>query len=233
MKKLVRTGFRIVATAILLALSVALAATLVEVPVVIGSRRGAMALSGGFAAGLLLFGLVCRFSPAYVFGHELTHLVVAKLFRRRTGRFRLSGSRGSVEIERPNIAITLAPYFVPFYAVAWLGLYGAFCLFASREQTIPGLVHAGLGLAYAYHVVLTLYALRRGQADLAQYGPVLSLAVILAANLLLLVLAATVISGDWKLTAATFVTHLQLEWAVLRRVSLWILSARLAAPSAG
>ena len=70
-----------------------------------------------FTAGFVVLGLGPGAGLSvrlYVFGHELTHWLTARLFRRRTGAFHVGGDRGYVMVERPNVWITLAPYFVPF-----------------------------------------------------------------------------------------------------------------------
>lgn len=141
---------------------------------------------GALLAGLLCF---CRYplAPVYVFGHEMTHFLAAKLMGRRTGRVRLSWSNGYVEVPQPNAAIILSPYIFPFYLFLSAGLMGLVCL--PLPPTLwPAAWKNGsalwLGLCAAYHIVLTLRALSRTQSDLEHCGRPLSLALILSGNLL-------------------------------------------------
>jgi len=139
---------------------------------------------GGLAAGVILFSFL-PLSPIYVLGHEVTHWIVAKIFRRHTGAMHLGWHSGSVEVTEPNACIVLAPYCVPFYFVLALGGI-AFCSLWMKMTTHFQVVAGGvMGLSYAYHLVLTFQALRRSQADMKHCGWLLSMVLILGCNLLL------------------------------------------------
>jgi hypothetical protein len=75
-------------------------------------------LGAGVLAYLGLHFLVRKPERLYLWGHELTHLLVAKAFLRQVHGFHItSRSGGKVVIDRTNVAIDLAPYAVPFYSV--------------------------------------------------------------------------------------------------------------------
>lgn len=157
--------------------------------------------AAGFGAGVLCFSLFLRFNRLYVFGHELTHFLIAKLFSRRTGRFRIGSSGGSVAIERPNIWITLAPYFIPIYALIWTGIYGLCQFFiGSLPAWTTTAFPIGLGVTYSHHIILTLRALRTEQSDLRRHGRLLSLSVILFCNILLLFSGTATATSAWEET---------------------------------
>lgn len=139
----------------------------------------------GFALGLVVFSVVSPLLPVYVLGHEMSHWVVAKVFRRRTAGLNIGKEGGSLMVERTNVWITLAPYFVPFYTVAWLIL----CAIARiwlHQDWMETLLFSGVGFTYAYHLVTTAIALLHGQSDLRVHGPVLSFALLLMMNCMLL-----------------------------------------------
>ncbi len=170
----------------------------------------------GLAGGLVIFALLGKFRLVYVFGHELTHWLVAKLFRRRTGRFRVGREGGSVEIENPNLWITLSPYFIPLYTLIWSGLF--FLLRQLQPTLIQEYAHYGIGImggAYAYHLWMTAFALTREQNDLRAYGWFFSLSLILCANLFLLFLGGLAVTGEWQFGFASL-------WRILQEQAVWL-----------
>ena len=194
----------------LLCLSVAAVRALLRIPVQLQPMGVLVPLLAGFAGGLGFFIFISRLPFLYVFSHELTHWLAAKAFRRRTGRFRVGGTSGSVAVEQPNVWIVLAPYFVPLYSIVWTGLYG-FCRMVLRE---PGpwltvLFACGLGITYAFHVRLTAHALCRSQTDLRIYGPFFSLSLITFCNLALLLLCVVVATGQWGRGAGIFLAEIR------------------------
>ena len=182
-------------------------------------NSGMAALGGGLLFGIVLFGWVVRLPGVYVFGHELTHWFAALVFRRRTRGFQAGTRGGGVVVERPNIWITLAPYFVPIYTLLWIGLYGFYCLL--RGGPPPGaavLVYGGTGLTYAFHVVWTARALRMGQSDLQRYGVLFSLLVIFACNLAFMYVGVVVVTGGYRAGVGSL-AHAAADF---RNVSLWV-----------
>ena len=75
---------------------------------------------GCFTAGMILFVILYLITPqnvlmyVYVFGHEVTHALWAKLFGGRVAdHFHVSLEGGHVLTDRVNTWIALAPYFFP------------------------------------------------------------------------------------------------------------------------
>ena len=138
-----------------------------------------------FALSALFF-CICHCAPLYVFGHEMTHYLVAKLLRHRTGKVELGWRKGYVEVPHPNALIVLAPYIVPFYFVLSAGLLALPTLLLSAD-VLPGwyAIAAMLWLAVcaAFHLVITCVAVFRAQSDLEYCGRILSLCIILAGNI--------------------------------------------------
>ncbi len=220
--KLVKRLVRVLAIVVVIGLCVPVAWTLGAVLAAVPVQTQYLPLPVGFAVGVLLFSVFSRirFLSVYVFGHELTHWLAAKLCRRRTGRLKLGCTRGSVEIDDPNLVIVLAPYVVPFYTMIWIGVYGVVRFFLG--QHVPPLVetiaHGGIGLTYAYHLVLTLKALSPSQTDLMYHGFIFSLLIVLLGNLVLLLAGSVVATGQWTYAATTFYQKLKHE-------GVWIVQA--------
>ena len=183
----------------LLYLSVALELCIPRVLGTLEKNRLALIAGGAFVVGLPLFCFL-RLNSLYVFGHELTHWVMAKIFLRKTGRFQSGKNAGAVEVENPNVWIILAPYVLPFYLLVVIGLYGLIMLIANASIH-PYAVKAFavlLGLSYAYHVILTFFALRSGQADLKMKGKILSLMMVVTGNLLFVFMALIMATRQWR-----------------------------------
>ncbi len=168
---------------------------------------------GGFLGGLLFFTLVSRVLVVYVFGHELTHWFAAKLFLRETGDVTIGSKGGSVAVQKPNIWITLAPYFIPFYTLLWVLVYGIFRFgYGEPNSLVLKILYSGIGFTYAFHVVLTVHSLLREQADLKANGGFLSTSLILFFNVLLLAVGLLTATGQWRHGADQFVNKLGLEY---------------------
>ena len=162
--------------------TLALLICIIRLPLVFADANLAWAFLAGFLIGLPIF-YRYRFIPCYVFGHELTHWSVATLFLRKTSNIRLSSHSGSVDVDRPNIWIILAPYFLPFYMLLILGIYGVVLLFSHQFPAWVDITIASiLGLAYAYHIILTCIAISKGQQDLELNGYIFSLSFIVICN---------------------------------------------------
>lgn len=199
MTRLARLLFRFSAGCLLAFLTVVSVATIVRIPWTLDDNSVVVPLAGGFAAGMIFFIFVSRLRILYVCGHELTHWLAAKLFLRETGRLEVKGTGGHVAVDRPNIWIVLAPYFVPVYAVAWTGVYGLVLMFWSNSPAwVTVVFNAGLGIAYAFHVRMTAYALGKSQNDLVMHGHFLSLNVIVFCNVYLVLLSLVIATGEWR-----------------------------------
>ena len=144
----------------------------------------------GAAAFAALFVAVKIPAIAYVAVHESTHALFGLLCFSPVRRLRVAEEEGSVEVERPNAMVLLAPYFFPLPAVAALLLFGAVSLFVPLVGTAAGAVGAGVvGAAWGFHFCFTLNALLQRQTDLDAYGFFFSAVLLLALNLAFLLFA--------------------------------------------
>ena len=179
----------------------------------------------GFLGGILVFAFVCRFQAFYVFGHELSHWLVAKLFLRKTGslsQMRVRETGGSILIQNPNVWITLAPYLIPFYAIPCLLLFLGWRWSLGSEfdaWALPGF-QAALGASLAYHLWMTLWVIFDDQQDLIVYGRLFSGCLIFFMNLLALYVVLHLYLGDF-LAAAECLGRISL--AQLQGWTAWVL----------
>ncbi len=166
-----------------------------------------VALVAGVACWVVVYTLLPRPMRLYVLGHELTHALVAWFSGRKVRRIRVGRTSGSVAVERANWAITLAPYFVPFYAALVVLVFSVGNLFLGWEPFVAWF-HLLLGAAYAFHVTFTAHALSTPQSDLAQEGTFFALVVIWLGNVLVLLLAVPLLTaGVGVLTALSWWLH--------------------------
>ena len=224
MKDFLRAIVRFIVGLALLFIAAALVWTLCVLPLGSVDRENvAWPALIGFGGGVLFFTLVSRILVLYVFGHELTHWFTAKLFLRDTGDVEVGSSGGSVAIQKPNLWITLAPYFVPFYTLVWIGIFGIYRFAYGFPPPALALkiVYAGIGVTYAFHVTLTVYSLLREQTDLRQHGQFMSLALILCVNILVLTAGLLTVSHRWTQGAQIFVKRVGFEWQGVANAATW------------
>ncbi len=138
--------------------------------------QGLILLAGALAYLGLHF-LLKKPERMYLWAHEFTHLLVAKLFLRRVHGFHItSRSGGKVVIDRTNVAIDLAPYAVPLYnVVALLPV----TLFAG-EPPLAGKIYLGAAaFLFTMHLCFSVEGFIDGQPDVRRSGRIFSLAVVL------------------------------------------------------
>ena len=138
---------------------------------------------GGYLAFQWVF-----FKPmrTYVFGHELTHAMAAWLTGGEVHHFKVSKKGGSVTVTKPNLFVALAPYIIPLYSLTLMASYFGVNLFYN-VMAYWNYFLAALGATLAFHVSLTVYALRQDQPDLKSGGKFLSGVVIFLGNAFALV----------------------------------------------
>lgn len=141
-------------------------------------------LAGGAVLYLIVHFLVRKPERLYVWGHELTHLLVAKLFLRQVHGFHItSRTGGKVVIDRTNVAIDLAPYAVPLYSLAAIG---PAMLFRGQYGYVREIYLAAGAFLLTMHLVFSLEGFLQGQPDLRRSGRIFSGGVVALSLLLLL-----------------------------------------------
>ena len=155
--------------------------------------HGLILLSGALAYLCLHF-LLRKPERMYLWAHEFTHLLVAKLFLRNVHGFHItSRSGGKVVIDRTNVAIDLAPYAVPLYNfVALLPV----TLFAGGTPLARKIYLGAAAFLFTMHLCFSVEGFIDGQPDVRRSGRIFSLAVVLLLLMLWTpVLAAPGIEG--------------------------------------
>jgi hypothetical protein len=143
-----------------------------------------IALGAGVLTWLVVFLFMPRTMWLYVLGHEFTHAIAAMLAGGKIASFQVSEKGGHVVTDRVNWWITLAPYFVPLYALIWSALWLSVDFWHPLKPWQP-IFYFGLGLLWCFHLTFTASMMHLKQTDLSSQGFVFSLAIIAAINLLM------------------------------------------------
>jgi hypothetical protein len=122
--------------------------------------------------------------------------VWAWLFHGKVHEFRVSREGGHILTDKPNLWVTLAPYFYPIYSVALVVGFFFACLFFDfkagpldwwRGAPSPlGFFILFLGASWSFHFTFTIWMIARGQSDLRMHGNFFSIVLIYIMNLVLL-----------------------------------------------
>lgn len=135
----------------------------------------------------------------YVFAHEFTHLLTAKLSGGKIHGWEVGQHGGFVETDKTSALITLSPYLVPLYTLLVFALYGLAALFADLHQAHEWNLLAWTlsfkwawvfyllaGATWCFHLTFTIEILRTEQNDLLHNGEFFSIVVIFLGNLAIL-----------------------------------------------
>ena len=137
---------------------------------------------------------------AYVFGHEFSHLVTARLFGGHIFDWKVSAQGGYVETDKSNTWITLAPYLIPFYTLIIMVVFGIVGLALDMQQphavsigswTVHlkpmRILYALVGLTWCFHATYTVKTVLAEQGDLKRNGEFFSMMLIFLINAFLLI----------------------------------------------
>lgn len=123
----------------------------------------------------------------YVLGHELTHAVASWLSGGKVYAIKVSHEGGHADLSKSSAFIALAPYCVPFYALAVMGGFRIYA-WLSPSRGDASLFLVLFGAALAFHALMTMQTLTQSrQPDLhAAGGVVFSVSWIVLCNAFLL-----------------------------------------------
>ena len=134
-------------------------------------------LLGGAIAYLLIHLFLRRPDRSYLWAHEFSHLIVAKLFFRRIHQFQISSRTGGrVVMDRTNVMIDLAPYTIPLYCVA---AAVSAQIFRDASPWVPDVYLVGISFLFTMHLMFSVEGFLHAQPDLMRSGMLFSIAVIL------------------------------------------------------
>ena len=176
-------------------------------------------LLGGATAYLFVHFLLKKPERMYLWAHEFTHLLVAKLFLRRVHGFHItSRSGGKVVIDRTNVAIDLAPYAVPLYNVMALlpvALLGG-------EGHARKIYLGAAAFLFSMHLCFSVEGFIDGQPDVRRSGRIFSFALVL----FLLMLWAPILAWPGTHDGFSGLPVFYREWMVKGMEAVLLLFAR-------
>lgn len=189
------------------------------------SSQTALAFGAGYGLWLLIFCFLPKPVRTYILGHELTHAIWGLLMGARVSGLKVSKAGGQVRTSKTNWAITLAPYFFPFYAVLFmLGFFVGHALW--DFSTYLWVLFFLVGLGWSFHITFTIMVLFTvSQPDVESQGVLFSFTVIYLMNLLTMLLVAALLSSSLSFTM--LVTGLgqntwaSYAWTFDKSVALW------------
>lgn len=151
---------------------------------------------GGALVYLLVHFFLRKPERLYLWGHEFSHLVIAKIFFRKIHQFHISSrDGGKVVLDRTNVMIDLAPYIFPLYSV---GTGIAALVFRHTSPWVPDIYLAAASFLFTMHILFSTEGFVAGQPDLRRSGRVFSAAVVLFFLLLWIpCLMAPGVSAGW------------------------------------
>ena len=116
------------------------------------------AFATGYALWLGVFVFLPKPMRTYVLGHELTHAIWALMMGARVGGLKVKKTGGQVRTSKVNWLIALAPYFFPFYAMLFIGVF--FITYAIWNlSAYLWVLFFLVGLGWSFHVTFTLMML--------------------------------------------------------------------------
>ena len=141
------------------------------------SGQELFSILGGAVAYAVSHFLIHKPERLYLWGHELTHLIVAKFFLKQVHGFHItSRDGGKVVIDGTNIWIDLAPYLFSLYSLL---LLAGGSLFRPVPPWGTTAYLVGAGFLYAMHMAFSVEGFFQGQPDLKRSGRFFSFAVVL------------------------------------------------------
>lgn len=129
-------------------------------------------LSAGVVAYLGIHFFLRKPERMYLWAHEFSHLLAAKLFLRRVHQFHISSrSGGKVVLDGTNVVIDLAPYILPLYSLAALA---AVALVGRVSSWVPRAYLPVCAFLFTMHLVFSAEGFVAGQPDLRRNGRLFS-----------------------------------------------------------
>jgi hypothetical protein len=184
----------------------------------------------GLVAWLAAFWAGLRPRYLYVLGHELTHALFVLICGGRIYEFRVTAAGGHVVTDKNNLLISLSPYFVPFWSLVAVTVYGLLGFFVDlamvqhfrfgnwRFSLGPDAILCFfLGYTWGLHLSFTVWMVARDQPDLQQNGTFFSLVFIYTINLALILAVFLMASPDVALGDFTDIWLAELQ-ALVRLV---------------
>jgi len=156
-----------------------------------------LSFGAGFAAWFLIFLFLPRAMWLYVLGHEFTHALAAMLSGGKVSAFKVTSKGGHIMTDKISWWIALSPYFVPIYALIWIGLWLTIDFYHSLRPWQP-VLYFGLGFFWCFHLTFTCSMLHPRQTDLSGEGYIFSGVVIVSFNLITVLVLLAILTHDFS-----------------------------------
>jgi hypothetical protein len=153
-----------------------------------------VATLSGAACWVVVYLLLPKPMWVYVFGHELTHALWTWVMGGRVKKFKATADGGQVIVTKNNFVIALAPYFFPLYAAMVVLVFVAGHAVWGWQRYVVWF-HLLLGIAYAFHVTLTIHILKFRQSDITSQGYLFSGVIIFLGNITILLLGIPLLAA--------------------------------------
>jgi len=154
-----------------------------------------VSFGAGFWIWLLIFAFLPRTMWLYVLGHEFTHALAAMMAGGKVSSFKVTSQGGHIMTDRVNWWIALSPYFVPIYALIWIGLWLTVDFYYPLKAWQP-VLYFGIGFLWCFHLTFTWSMLHPRQTDLSGEGYVFSSVIISLMNLLAVFFLLGILARD-------------------------------------
>ncbi len=142
------------------------------VPHGFATRGERLILLAGVAVYLGVHFFLRKPERMYLWAHEFSHLLAAKLFLRRVHQFHISSrTGGKVVLDGTNVVIDLAPYILPLYSLAALALVA---LAGRASPWVPVAYLPVCAYLFTMHLVFSAEGFVAGQPDLRRNGRLFS-----------------------------------------------------------
>jgi hypothetical protein len=152
----------------------------------------------GFASYVIFFLAFKKPLVAYVFGHELTHVLWVLMFSGKVDSMKVSRKGGYIKANRKNFLILLAPYFFPIYTILVIVAYILISYFYDISRYFPIAAFA-IGFSWSFHILLNAFAMTKSQDDFEHTGTFFSIVLVVLCNIFILGLLVAFISGSVNL----------------------------------
>lgn len=148
-------------------------------------------------SGAIVWVLIYIFLPEpkwiYVLGHELTHALWSWFSGGRLKEIKVDSSEGHVLITKSNFLTSLAPYFFPLYVVLIIIIFAIGNFFWNLSNYVL-LFYFFIGIMYAFHITLTISALKIKQPDIVKEGYIFSAIIIFLGNMSVLLVGISTLT---------------------------------------
>lgn len=172
---------------------------------------------GGFFSYFLFEIVFSRPIRTYVLGHELSHVLASLICGGLPKKIKISKKGGSVSLTKTNFFISLSPYILPIYTGFIIGVY-FICKYFFEMQPFHQYFMMLTGFSLAFHLRLTLFAIRQGQPDLKMTGVFFSLIFIVLVNFIVLAFLLRFLFPG-KIYISDYLGN---TWEMARGIYIWV-----------